>query len=94
MRTVCGTWAYCGESMSVVSKRSCLGLDHYARLLACHCLSRLPTRFPALPFSLHFICIIVRAFGSFACAAPEVISRKPYTMAVDNWTLGVLMFIL
>lgn len=32
--------------------------------------------------------------GTWAYCAPEVISRKPYTQAVDAWTLGVLMFIL
>ncbi len=32
--------------------------------------------------------------GTWAYCAPEVIARKPYTQAVDNWTLGVLMFIL
>lgn len=32
--------------------------------------------------------------GTWAYAAPEVLSHKPYTQKVDNWTLGVLMFIL
>lgn len=32
--------------------------------------------------------------GTWAYCAPEVIQRKPYTSAVDNWTLGVLMFVL
>ena len=27
-------------------------------------------------------------------SAPEVITRQPYTPSVDNWTLGVLMYIL
>lgn len=32
--------------------------------------------------------------GTWAYCAPEVIKRKPYSPAVDNWTLGVLMFTL
>ena len=32
--------------------------------------------------------------GTWAYCAPEVISHKSYTSKVDNWTLGVLMFIL
>ncbi|CEP00998.1 unnamed protein product (mitochondrion) [Plasmodiophora brassicae] len=32
--------------------------------------------------------------GTWAYCAPEVIEQKPYTSLVDNWTLGVLMFIL
>ena len=32
--------------------------------------------------------------GTWAYCAPEVIEKKPYTPEVDNWTLGVLMFIL
>lgn len=32
--------------------------------------------------------------GTWAYCAPEVIQRKHYTSAVDNWTLGVLMFVL
>ena len=32
--------------------------------------------------------------GTWAYCAPEVISHKTYTSKVDNWTLGVLMFIL
>lgn len=32
--------------------------------------------------------------GTWAYCAPEVISRRPYSQEVDNWTLGVLMFIL
>lgn len=32
--------------------------------------------------------------GTWAYCAPEVISRKKYGPNVDNWTLGVLMFIL
>lgn len=32
--------------------------------------------------------------GTWAYCAPEVIRRQPYTHVVDNWTLGVLMYIL
>ena len=32
--------------------------------------------------------------GTWAYCAPEVISHKTYTSKVDNWTLGVLMYIL
>jgi len=32
--------------------------------------------------------------GTWAYCAPEVINHQPYTSAVDNWTLGVLMYIL
>ena len=32
--------------------------------------------------------------GTWAYCAPEVISHKSYTSRVDNWTLGVLMYIL
>ena len=32
--------------------------------------------------------------GTWAYCAPEVISHRTYTSKVDNWTLGVLMFIL
>lgn len=32
--------------------------------------------------------------GTWAYCAPEVFSRRPYTDAVDNWALGVLMFIM
>lgn len=32
--------------------------------------------------------------GTWAYASPEVIQRKPYDERVDNWTLGVLMYIL
>lgn len=32
--------------------------------------------------------------GTWAYCAPEVISRQKYGPEVDNWTLGVLMFIL
>jgi hypothetical protein len=32
--------------------------------------------------------------GTWAYCAPEVIEARPYTSAVDNWTLGVLMYIL
>jgi len=32
--------------------------------------------------------------GTWAYCAPEVITKRPYTQAVDNWTLGVLMFVL
>jgi serine/threonine protein kinase len=32
--------------------------------------------------------------GTWAYCAPEVISHQSYTSRVDNWTLGVLMFIL
>ena len=32
--------------------------------------------------------------GTWAYCAPEVISHRSYTSKVDNWTLGVLMYIL
>eukprot|EP01083_Nonionella_stella_P159812 521805_1 len=32
--------------------------------------------------------------GTWAYCAPEVIKREPYTPVVDNWSLGILMFIL
>lgn len=32
--------------------------------------------------------------GTWAYCAPEVINRQKYSAEVDNWTLGVLMFIL
>ena len=32
--------------------------------------------------------------GTWAYTAPEVIAHKSYTSKVDNWTLGVLMYIL
>lgn len=32
--------------------------------------------------------------GTWAYCAPEVMEDKPYDMTVDNWTLGVLTFIL
>lgn len=32
--------------------------------------------------------------GTWAYAAPEVILRKPYSNSVDNWSLGVLQFVL
>jgi hypothetical protein len=37
---------------------------------------------------MHTVC------GTWAYCAPEVISHQSYTSRVDNWTLGVLMFIL
>lgn len=32
--------------------------------------------------------------GTWAYCAPEVIAGKPYTQSVDNWTLGVLTYVL
>lgn len=32
--------------------------------------------------------------GTWAYCAPEIIENKPYTTAVDNWTLGILMYIM
>lgn len=32
--------------------------------------------------------------GTWAYCAPEVIRRKNYTYLVDNWTLGILMYIM
>lgn len=32
--------------------------------------------------------------GTWAYCAPEVIRREKYTNAVDNWTIGILMFVI
>merc|ERR1712048_905852 len=32
--------------------------------------------------------------GTWAYCAPEVIRREPYTHLVDNWTIGILMFVI
>lgn len=43
---------------------------------------------PQQQFQMRTLC------GTFAYSAREVILRKPYGIKVDNWSLGVLMYIL
>jgi len=38
--------------------------------------------------------VMLTQCGTWAYCAPEVISNQPYTEKVDNWTLGVLMYVL